>query len=81
MSNPLPEYFEDYCEGIDATLGSGDLMSEIEARRALRSYIARWKKSLSEWDNFTIEEESDEINKEDLEAASDMYDKLFSKRK
>jgi hypothetical protein len=42
------KYLEDACEGIDASIFSGDLLYDDERREMLKEYIGRWTRTITE---------------------------------
>lgn len=41
------KYLEDACEGIDASIFSGDLLYDDERREMLKEYIGRWTRAIT----------------------------------
>ena len=45
----MRDYIEGYCEGLDASVFSGDFMEEEEGREEFRFYLKRWQRQLDSY--------------------------------
>lgn len=49
------KYLHDYCEGLDASMFSGDSFMERKNREQLAFYMERWRKQLAVWEQIEAE--------------------------